>query len=355
MRRQVIFSLLVVFVPVMSSAQNMRLDPIMEDIIRTRLQVDGALTSDDMSRLTALVVDQRTIRTFSGIEVARNLVSLRVTNCQIEDFNSIGTLVNLKELHVRNCKIGDISPLANLSGLSHLSLTDNEIKDLAPLLMCTELTWLDLRRNAINSLSALRTLDKLVRLDIRDNPLGSSSMKFEIDTIITNNPNVDVCLRPGSDMTDPNEIQKRLSAKAAIADFALFAQWHYIDGYPNLPKVPPSVSNALLLLRRANDREHLADVAVLLMRYAIDIMARNHTGTLLSSENQHPFVAEFLSVAPRKQLGDEIVTTFIANWVHSNRSVLPASLVLDAYVEKYLHLIIELDKKWLQDIEGNNK
>jgi len=351
MRRQVIISLLVAFVPAMSRAQNIRLDPNVEDIVRARLQVDGALTYDHLDRLTAFVIDQRRIKTLVGLDAARNLVSLRITNCDIEDLNSIRGLTGLKELHIRNCRIRDISPLANLSDLSHLSLTHNEIEDLAPLSSCAELAWLDLRHNEIDSLSPLSTLYNLVRVDVRGNPLGSRWLKIEISEINGNNPNVDVRFGPCSDMGDPNDIKGRLSAKAALADFALFAPWHYVADRPHLPMVSPLVSNALLLLRQAHDREYLADVALVLVRYASDILARRHYGTLLNSDNPHPIVAQFLSEVPKNELGgDEVTTTAIAYWVRKNRTVLAPSLVLDAHVKMYHRLQIELSQKWLREL-----
>ena len=306
MLSRVILSLLFVFVSGISNAKNMPLDPSLQDIIRNRLKIKDPLTSTQLYQLTALNVDQQMLKTFSGLEKACNLISLRITNCQIEDFNSIGDLANLKELHIRNCRIKDISALSNLSNLSNLSLTNNEIKDLTPLYKCSELTWLDIRHNMINSLSALTTLNKLVCLDIRGNPLGGRLVKGEIGSIRRDNPNVDICLGPDSNIIDPNEIQKRLSAKAAIADFALFAKWHSDYHYPNLPIVFPEVLDALSLLRSTGDREYLTDVTVLLMRYATDIMASIHTGKILNTRAPHPFVAEFLSVVPRHELvGDE--------------------------------------------------
>ena len=355
MIRQVILSLLFVFVPIMSSAQNISLDPNMEDIIRTRLQIKVALKLNHLNRLTALNVDKRTLKTFSGLEVARNLVSLRITNCQIEDFNSISVLVNLKELHIRNCRIKDISALSNMSNLSNLSLANNEIEDLTPLYKCSELTWLDIRHNMINSLSALTTLNKLVCLDIRGNPLGSRLVKDEIRSIRIDNPNVDIYLGPDSDVIDPNEIQKRLSAKAAIADFALFAKWHYVYHYPDLPVVSPEVLDAFSLLRSTGDKEYLADVTVLLMRYATDIMASIHTGKILNTRAPHPFVAEFLRVVPRHELiGDELTTTAIVRWVNKNRSTLPPSIVLDVHIRKYLQLQTKLKQRWFEELRKKN-
>jgi len=358
MLSRVILSFLFVFVPVVSNAQNMPLDLNLQDIIRTRLQIKDALTYNHLDRLTALNVDQRKIKTFSGLEKACNLISLRITNCQIEDFNSISALVNLKELHVRNCRIKDISALSNLSNLSNLSLANNEIEDLTPLYKCSELTWLDIRHNMINSLSALTTLNKLVRLDIRGNPLGSRLVKDEIRSIRIDNPNVDIYLGPDSDVIDPNEIQKRLSAKAAIADFALFAKWHSVYHYPNLPVVSPEVLDAFSLLRSTADREYLADVTVLLMRYATEIMTSIHTGKILNTKKQHPFVSEFLSVVPRHELiGDELTTTAIVRWVNKNRGKLPPSVVLDVHIREYQQLQTKLKQRWFKElqIDRNNR
>lgn len=300
-------------------------------------------TSDNpLIRLTpqdanALCVVGKEIDTFVAPEFPRGIVSLRLYNCLIRDLESIRLLKNLRELHIRNCGLTDILPVGSLTKLSHLSLADNEITNVAPLANCRALASLDLRHNKIVNFSPLRVLDFLVRLDIRGNPFADGPERNDIRVIMQTNPAAQILLGADPNAVHGDMLGQLLLAKARIADFALFREWHYHDGYPNLPLVSDEIAGALLLSHQLGDQEYMSDVSVLLMRYAIHILATTHTGTLLNAKNA--IVAEFLNTAPRHELaGDEITTGAVARWMRKNRNRIPASVILDAYLEDYQRL-----------------
>lgn len=344
----IVLGLLVVSVPTLSTGQDLQLASTIEHILRTRLQIDGPLTSDHLKSLTALSVDQREIKSFSGLEFAPKLVSLRIYSCQIGDFNSISALAGLRELHVRNCGIRDVSPLARLTNLSHLSLTDNQITDISGLSNCTELAWLDLSNNKIDSIPALSQLCKLLCVDLRGNPLKDSAKNADADiqVIMANNPDVTVLVGRQSDLTQ-TDLVSRLSASATIADFALWARFQYFEelARPLLPLVSSTVTEALAFLRRRPDKQYLADVATVFMRYAIEIDSNYRPGALLSRDNPHPLLAVFLDELHPKLYGDEITTGAIAYWIRNNRDKLPPSVVLDTEIKRYHGLYEELRRK----------
>jgi len=294
----------------------------------------------------AQCVVHKEIDTFTAPEFPPDLVSLRLYNCVIRDLESIRSFKHLQELHMRDCGLRDISPLGRLTKLTHLSLADNEIMNIAPLSRCEALTWLDLRHNRIADVSPLKVLDRLVRLDIRSNPLGDGLGGNDIRIITEKNPTAKVLLGPDSNDIRGDLLRPSLAAKARIANFALGAEWHYHDGFPNLPLVSEEIDMAFLMLREVHDQEYISDVSIALMRYAIHILATTHTGTLLSRENPHPLLSEFLRFVPRHELaGDEITTGAIAYWVCNHRNQIPSSAVLDAYVHKYEQLEIALEEE----------
>ncbi len=302
-------------------------------------------TSDNPSmKLTrqdanALYVVGKEIDTFAAPEFARGIVSLHLYNCLIRDLESIRLLKGLRELHMRDCGLTDILPVGSLAKLSYLSLADNEITNVAPLANCRALAWLDLRHNKIVSFSPLRVLDSLVRLDIRGNPSSGGLEGNDVRIIMRRNPAAQILLGADPNAVRGDMLDRLLLAKAKIADFAHFGEWHYHDGYPNLPLVSDEIAAALLLSRQLGDQEYISDVSVVLMRYAIHVLATTHSGTLLNPQNA--IVAEFLNTAPRQELaGDEITTGAVARWIRKNRNRIPPSVILDAYIQEYQQLEI---------------
>jgi|GEM_PF-3454001 hypothetical protein len=297
--------------------------------------------------VNAICLFGKEIDTFATAEFPRSLVSLRLYKCAIRDVNSIRLLSRLRELHMQGCGLANIAFLNCLNELSYLSLADNEITDIASLSNCRALAWLDLRHNRILSISPLQVLTELAYLDIRGNPVGDTPKENLIGIIAERNPDVVVMSGPDPDPNDVREdsLRELLTAKARIANFALTAEWRFHDEYPNLPLLSDEIRHDLLLLRRAGGREYLADVAILLMRYATYILATTHTGTLLNGEN--PLVAEFLTTVPRRELGgDEITTGAIAHWVSIHRNKIPRSAVLDVYIDRYRRVETALEQEW---------
>jgi len=295
--------------------------------------------------ISARCVADREIDSFLTAEFPRDLVSLRLYNCVIRNFESIRALRHLRELHVRNCGLANISPIASLANLSHLSLAENKVVDIGPLANCKGLSWIDLRDNDIRDLSPLRVLDGVVCLDIRNNPRLDLSTEKDIRAIARKGPDTKVLFGSDPNMLRGHTLRRLLSAKAEIANFAIGAQWDYYDNYPRLPTVSDQIGASFLLLRQAGDREYTADVASVLMRYAAHILAGTHTGTLLSERN--PLVVEFLSIAPRREIGgDEILTGAIARWVTTNRDRISPSVVLDAYIKAYQRVEGQLEEEF---------
>lgn len=326
--------------------------PSIEDIVRAHLHPDRPPVQDDipinchhLRRLTALSIRYQTFGSFA-IFRGGNLDSLRMYNSEVQDFNSVAFLLGIRELHIRNCGIKDISPLARLRELTNLSLTDNHIKDISALSRCKELTWLDLRNNRIDNVSALRKLHKLVYVDLRDNPLEVDSHDRDILAIKVSNPGVHILL--GKQSASKADLEQQLSSRAKISEFALCARFQYEDGlvFPLLPDLSAEISEALICLAKSDDKEYLADIASLLMKYAIELRHYYRPGPVWGRGEQ-PLLDAFLDGVGLK-IGEEgIPALSVAKWICDNRNALVPSVVLDMQIEKNSDLLIELKRKGL--------
>lgn len=325
--------------------------PSIEHIVRAHLTHDGPplqnnipLNYHHLRRLTALSIRDQTLRNFL-IFRGGSLGSLHLYNCQIEDFNSFTFLSGIEELHLRKCQVKDIAPLAKLTELTNLSLTDNHIVDISPLSHCKRLTWLDLRNNRIENVSSFKHLHTLKYVDLRDNPLESESNVGDIQEIKANNPGVRILLGKQSD-TSRTHLDQLLSARARIAEFALCGRFQY-DGElvgPLLPNVSDEVSEALTCLGKAGNKEHLVDIAALLMKYGNEIMRYYRPGPVWS-QGEEPLVDAFVDGVGIKIGLEGIPMQYIVNWIRDNRDQLAPSIFLNTQIEKYDILLFELKRE----------
>ncbi|QSZ26719.1 leucine-rich repeat domain-containing protein [Aceticella autotrophica] len=152
-------------------------DSNLENVIRNALnKPTGDITSNDMLKLTSLYASGKNIHNLAGLEYAKNLEILDLSNnpqpCEVMDISPLSDLTNLRELNLNNDIIHDIAPLFGLTNLTRLYLGGNWISDIKPLVnIKPNLEILDLHDND--------GLDYRVR--------GQSNA---IDTIKANNPKV---------------------------------------------------------------------------------------------------------------------------------------------------------------------
>ncbi len=109
----------------------------------------GPITPADLNRLGGLDVSGASISEINGLQNARNLRSLKLTNNHINDLTPLQGLVKLNKLVLSGNNIEDIGPLAKLTNLTELHLNNNRIPDIEALLRLTNLTDLELKNNPI--------------------------------------------------------------------------------------------------------------------------------------------------------------------------------------------------------------
>ena len=109
----------------------------------------GPITPADLNRLGGLDVSGASISEISGLQNARNLRSLKLTNNHINDLTPLQGLVKLNKLVLSGNNIEDIGPLAKLTKLTELHLNNNSIQNIEPLVNLQNLTDLELKNNRI--------------------------------------------------------------------------------------------------------------------------------------------------------------------------------------------------------------
>ena len=124
----VIFTMLSCFIRV-TAAQN--IDPALIRAVRGSLAL-GPGESINWADLKMLTDFGGQITSLSGLELATNLVDLRIATSPISDLTPLANLRNLKHIKILASEVSDISPLAGLKQLKMLSL-QGPITDLTPL------------------------------------------------------------------------------------------------------------------------------------------------------------------------------------------------------------------------------
>jgi len=320
----------------MSAVREVKPYSSIENIVRAHLRPDSPPVRDDipinnhhLRRLTALSIHGQRFKDFLIFRRGSlgSLESLRMYNCQVRNFDTILS-GGIKELHLRGCRIKNISFIAKLIWLTNLSLTNNHIRDISALSNCRKLAWLDLRNNNIDNVFALRTLRKLAYVDLRNNPMGADSVDSDIQVIKANNPGVRILL--GKQSISKADFEQQLSARAKIAEFALCARLQYIDGlaFPLLPNVSDEMSEALTYFGKGDEKEYLADIAALLIKYIIEIESYYRPGPVFS-RGEEPLIDAFLNGVGLQVRREGIPAVAIADWICNNRYKLAPSLVLD--------------------------
>ncbi len=181
-------------------------------------------TPSDMLEFTYLEAESMGIQSLVGLEHAKNLLTLRLSDNQyITDVTPLAGLTNLRTLILNQNRIADVSPLAGLVNLQELDIHHNEIRDVSPLSGMTKLWRLAIRENPIrdisplaglvdvrslvlsctevNDLAPLLSMRSLEHLDLRECPLDRSAYDTYIPQIQANNPGVEIRYDPLKEYT----------------------------------------------------------------------------------------------------------------------------------------------------------
>ena len=146
-------------------------DPSLRKTVSEALDMpqNAPLIPPHLQRLTGLVVLSSDISNLQGLEHAKNLRLLHLSDSKVSDLTPLKSLVSLKVLKLYDNQISDIAPLAKLTNLEELNLSGNEVRDISPLAALVNLRQLYLSDNQIEDVTFLSRLVSLQRLDLENN------------------------------------------------------------------------------------------------------------------------------------------------------------------------------------------
>ena len=138
----------------------------------------GVQKLDDLQHLIflkTLTMDAGPSGQLSHLAELPNLEEVIISNTvvQTDELSHLGGLQSLKRLTLQNCSLSTVSGLDKAKGLIYLDLSDNSLRNILPLSALQNLQELDLSNNALNDLLALSGLKNLVSLDVSQNELTS--------------------------------------------------------------------------------------------------------------------------------------------------------------------------------------
>lgn len=200
-------------------------DPVLMDCVLYTLEnmgewsEGGVLTVEDMLKLEKLVlttshaeevgalgmvgnhtpiekykyISDTSLESLGGLEYAKNLENLIITELNLDDVQALSGLSNLQILYLGNNNISDLSPLSELRNLNFLNLEYNQftdvslienlgnllildltgcenIHDFSPITRLINLEFLNLSQTHFENLLILQTMNNL--LDLRLNDVG---------------------------------------------------------------------------------------------------------------------------------------------------------------------------------------
>lgn len=139
---------------------------------------EGAMNLQDLAKipyLNELIIKDYTFDSVSFLAGLSKLEKLHLTSCRFpaKELDIIAGLPALTQLTMNDCGLSTISGLENARGLTHLDLSENTIRNLDPLSSLVNLQSINLTSNAVTNLGALSGLSNLVYLDVSYNTLGS--------------------------------------------------------------------------------------------------------------------------------------------------------------------------------------
>ncbi|AEY67298.1 Ig-like domain-containing protein [Clostridium sp. BNL1100] len=132
-------------------------DPNLEKAVRSAIsKPTGDILKSDMLKITYLNAKYLDIVSLEGIQYAKNLFMLYLTDNQVGDISQLSELTNLQYLFLNYNNIKSLIPLEKLSKLYMLGLESNQITDLSPLKNLTNLNNLGVDRNPLMDISCIK-------------------------------------------------------------------------------------------------------------------------------------------------------------------------------------------------------
>ena len=155
------------------------------------LKIIGALP-----KLESLTLDGCGLATTAGLEQAKNLTYLDLSNNTIRNIDALMSMTELQQLHMAHNALTDLTAITGLKKLTTLDIPYNSVQTLVPVYNLTGLQELNLSNNQIVDVSNMDKLPALTHLDLSFNQVADvasiAACTNMVDLNISNNQLTDV-------------------------------------------------------------------------------------------------------------------------------------------------------------------
>lgn len=127
----------------------------------------------ELQNLQEVNLSQNSLNDLLALSTLKNLTVLNVASNELSTLIPISTLSGLQQLNASGNNLTDLTGIAQLASLGHLNVSDNKITDVSPLSANTELTLVNIANNTVVDISALSALSKLANLDFSHNQVAA--------------------------------------------------------------------------------------------------------------------------------------------------------------------------------------
>lgn len=140
-----------------------------------------AVSTDEMAliaklpKLQKLTLNGCSISTLAGLELAKELTYLDLSNNTVRNLTPLSGLVKLQQLNLSHNALNDLSVLSALGTLIQLDVSHNELESLTPIMSLVGLKSLSAGNNKLTQIDGIQQLAALQILDLSYNTLADIS------------------------------------------------------------------------------------------------------------------------------------------------------------------------------------
>jgi len=143
---------------------------------------DTVVSSDELvvigrlPNLTKLTLSGCSLSTTAGLEAAKNLNVLDISNNAIRNIDPLTGLQKLQEINIAHNALNDLTALSTLPTVTALDVSYNNLTTLSPIGSFTGLKKLVAGNNSITDLTGFQKLTALTELDLSNNTIANISV-----------------------------------------------------------------------------------------------------------------------------------------------------------------------------------
>lgn len=144
-------------------------------ISKTAVSPEELAVIGNLPALQSLTLSGCGLSSTVGLENARNLTYLDLSNNTVRNITALASMTKLQQLYLQHNALTDLSALSGLTGLTKLDVSYNSLSSLIPIEGLTALTWLDAGTNSIGDPEGVDTLGALTYLSLAYNSITDVS------------------------------------------------------------------------------------------------------------------------------------------------------------------------------------